>query len=911
MRVPDPKANTTTEAYLAYKAGYLEESELKPVLYEPYLHFDAWLAYWAGLTTTYPVFSKNKFNIETLAKGGIVVENGVATGTAVQFYTQFQDGIELASTAPVMSITATAYRDGSSSSGNGITFHAHYTDGTDESIMIFLNSTTTATTLTATTDISKRLDHISIVYGSGSSNVWHLSNIQIEEGTVPTEYEPFDTPEMLCDEEALVAYLSGVTDTYPEDIKDPYDVRIVGYLRHLASVRWPEPDYPVNNEEFYLSTMEPNHTSNSEPSANIELDTAEGKIISVEAYGDTFQQTYTGKNLMPILDNQATVINGVTITIEKGVVTINGTSTSDTSVKLSNGLASVSTSTIPAEWANESVVASRNGKTISVKKISGSAPASSAAFRIYRDMTNFMQCYPNVGGEETFSDNYPILFFDLFFNNNITFDNAKYEIQLEEGSTATSFEPYVGGISAPNPDYPQDVKVVTGRQVVTMTGKNLFDINTFAKGSITVVDGVATGTAGQLYTEFQNGIALASIAPVMSITATAYRDGTASSGNGISFRAFYTDGTEESFIIFPNSTTSATTLTGVTDNSKTLDRIGLVYGSGSSNVWHLSNIQIEKGTVPTEYQPYQSSDYEINLGKNLFSGNYSQFDNTGGTGTLYDYFKLPESGDYTFTITAKNDIGTQSPQKFIGFTAQGGNATGGFVWAFAGSTIMQKGDVRSIRNTYQGKRLGCLSMYPNNETTLQWFVDNFDIQLELGDTSTSYAPYFEPIELCKIGGHQDYIYKSGDDWYLYKETGKVIYKGGTENWTARAGKEHTFQISAPTTIGNGFCNYFTPIVAAGFDQVNGIYLGNTNVVIVSYPTISSVEDFKTWLSTHNLIIYYGRFNTSTDTKITNDALIGQLEALAGADTYDEKTYIRVSATDPNLPAILKVEAYKY
>jgi hypothetical protein len=44
MRIPDPKANTTTEAYLAYKAGYLEESELKPVLYEPYLHFDAWLA---------------------------------------------------------------------------------------------------------------------------------------------------------------------------------------------------------------------------------------------------------------------------------------------------------------------------------------------------------------------------------------------------------------------------------------------------------------------------------------------------------------------------------------------------------------------------------------------------------------------------------------------------------------------------------------------------------------------------------------------------------------------------------------------------------------------------------------------------------------------------------------------------
>lgn len=55
MRIPDPKANTTTEAYLAYKAGFLTQGELKPVLYEPYLHFDAWLAYWCGLTNTYPL----------------------------------------------------------------------------------------------------------------------------------------------------------------------------------------------------------------------------------------------------------------------------------------------------------------------------------------------------------------------------------------------------------------------------------------------------------------------------------------------------------------------------------------------------------------------------------------------------------------------------------------------------------------------------------------------------------------------------------------------------------------------------------------------------------------------------------------------------------------------------------------
>ena len=41
--------------------------------------------------------------------------------------------------------------------------------------------------------------------------------------------------------------------------------------------------------------------------------------------------------------------------------------------------------------------------------------------------------------------------------------------QLEESSTATSYEPYVGAIASPNPDYPQDVNVVSGSQTIAIT----------------------------------------------------------------------------------------------------------------------------------------------------------------------------------------------------------------------------------------------------------------------------------------------------------------------------------------------------------------------------------------------------------------------------------------------------------
>lgn len=138
----------------------------------------------------------------------------------------------------------------------------------------------------------------------------------------------------------------------------------------------------------------------------------------------------------------------------------------------------------------------------------------------------------------------------------------------------------------------------------TYTGKNQFDINTLATGNITVVDGVATGTAGQFYTRFQNGITLLNTSSVMSITATAYRDGESSLGNGMIFRAVYTDTTFDNILTFPNSTTSATTLSGSTDNTKTLDKIVLIYGSGSSNVWHISNVQVEAGSTVTSYEPY-------------------------------------------------------------------------------------------------------------------------------------------------------------------------------------------------------------------------------------------------------------------------------------------------------------------
>lgn len=71
-----------------------------------------------------------------------------------------------------------------------------------------------------------------------------------------------------------------------------------------------------------------------------------------------------------------------------------------------------------------------------------------------------------------------------------------YNIQLEQGTSATSYEPYCGGIPSPNPDYPQEIVNVNSLEVV-QSGANLFpyelNANDFVK---------------KVYIEGQRGLAI-------------------------------------------------------------------------------------------------------------------------------------------------------------------------------------------------------------------------------------------------------------------------------------------------------------------------------------------------------------------------------------------------------------------
>lgn len=328
----------------------------------------------------------------------------------------------------------------------------------------------------------------------------------------------------------------------------------------------------------------------------------------------------------------------------------------------------------------------------------------------------------------------------------------------------------------------------------TYSGKNQFNIETFAQGSITVSDGVATGTTGQFYTEFSNGFTIANTSAVMSITATAYKEGTSSSGNGIIFRAIYTDSSTENLMIFPNSTVSETTLTATTNTAKTLDKFAIVYGAGSSNVWHLSQIQIEAGTTPTTFE------------------------------------------------------------KFVG---------------------------------------GTPSPNPEYPQTVNVVTGEQTITVTDGDVSQNYTVDLGTIELCKIGTYQDYIYKSGNEWYVHNACGKVVLDGSDdEDWSAvavgdvpRYYRTNVADALVPTdgsVVSPMKANYYSPATPASLYNATVDYGISLNTSVARFRVrnkdIATTADFKTWLSTHNTMVYY-TLGTATDTKITNSTLISQLEAI--------------------------------
>ena len=315
-------------------------------------------------------------------------------------------------------------------------------------------------------------------------------------------------------------------------------------------------------------------------------DALEYKIFGTKIDGNAEQVTTTGKNLLKYqptyIPGYSKTENGVTFTVNDDYsITINGTNNgSNSSINIANGLILQ-----PGTY-----ISNLNGTGWKITMYNGSQYIDYNVARTLETETTFSQVYI----EPT--------------SLNKTYDNLTLYPMLVAGSESPGnsedvYEPYTGGAS-PNPDYPQEISVVSDEVKMVQTGKNLF--NNVNYGHL----GFWVQSAGQNTTMAESESYLSAYCKVRpGETYTISRE--------VISNRFAIAACDE----VPNVNTTALVL-AVDSDAKSLtvtvpDNYNyLVLYLQNDGAYTDVGLQIEEGSVATDYEEYKSNEYDIDLQDN-------------------------------------------------------------------------------------------------------------------------------------------------------------------------------------------------------------------------------------------------------------------------------------------------------
>ena len=482
----------------------------------------------------------------------------------------------------------------------------------------------------------------------------------------------------------------------------------------------------------------------------------------------------------------------------------------------------------------------------------------------------------------------------------------------------------------PTPSAPVPVKTVAGENVVKVCGKNLLQLTAATSNTRGITTTVDTANGEMTFSGTTTAGYPWLIESQVSIEAGTY---TVSIDQTLSYllaiRFYYDSSNYTTVNISAGSKTATATLANDTI------RVVFMYNIASSGVSVSATTikpMIEAGSTATDFEPYIGQDYEVNLGKNLLDIS------TFAIGSLvYGQPRpdilyrincgnnpIPALPNTTYTIscvlgdtvkgvrvgvhqlTASKTFISDSGWQQIGtnkYTFTTGATTGYMALIFSLSTTSSTVDT-STENT---------TAYNDAQEWLRGMV----VQCELGSTATTYAPYFTPIELCKIGDYQDYIYKDGNEWKIHKEVGsKALTSANVNMFQLDTSTNYSQLYISKSTIGlpNGWsagvavCSHFKEnnTAAVGVFRTNA----NGNNAFFYLPTsVTDLNGAKTYMDGLNGSYIYYVLANSTDTTITNAVLIDQLEALANGYMYSPQSNISSTFAVGNEQAILNVEYF--
>ena len=753
-------------------------------------------------------------------------------------------------------------------------------------------------------------------------------------------------------------------------------------LDNTAKVKFREIDLKGNTSQVVIPEEQGTSVSNTSIYVS---DVNTDKENTIEISGNTYQNSTTGKNLANFIDSQVyNYTNGVPSTISQTSVISNKTNNSYNIKYGTNSFLGVVSNTMEFEENTDYVFSfNRPYKSNFTQRIHILQVNNDDSYALLQAInagvyeTPYTYTYSNTTAKK--------VAFMISTNNSNPKDETETisEIMVRKSTTSDAYEPYTYGAS-PNPDYPQNIEVVTGENNITICGKNIFNEETEIGGW--------NFTEGEQLTKATTNHQLRCTNKIRVAPNTNYIFSV--NGNAVTETVRFIFADKNNIILSSTTNSNGTILTP--NNCEYLvfhsSAFKTTYGST------LPNPMIENGATITTYEAYQGTTYPINLGnielckigtyqdriykqndkwyleKNINSYTFNgqeNFDRLVRTGVivfrysgLTDIFKtqsqisilsnylkgsIDSQGNLPNTIRSNNGqlvfmtIPDTNPISDSDTAFKSWLSTHNMVTKY----ILQTPITTEITDTTLVNQLNALynaTIYPitniNTDTSnLLPYIDlhynfvtpspspsrpsvvnvvkgNNTITIANSDNTESqvFPINLRDMELCKINTYQDYIYESNGNWFKKGNINKVTFNG-SENWTLQSINNYGIANFA-TNINNAIhlsygrarTNYFiTQSTTIGNTSTEGFFFNqeNTFYIRINSNKASTVTELKSWLSTHNTIVYYV-LETPTDTQITDTTLITQLNNIKKAYSYDTQT--NITQINADKPFIINAEA---
>ena len=576
-------------------------------------------------------------------------------------------------------------------------------------------------------------------------------------------------------EEMLSASSTILNNTYPKSWEDDKD--------YISRFYYPKDYAKLNIQNFSIEPEEAGTTIQVNGSATLtDVDTTkESRVLKL--LGQTSQTTISGKNLFDIATNTSGnyATNTNISSISGNTMVLNGAGgASSRVIRLQNQVAN-KTYTVSF---NTDITTNRILVRIRKSDDSGWITNSDITWSGWTYNTTYAAWYYSANASNnkaTFTFTVPSGLYWQFGIVNVNSTSATFSnIQLEESSSATTYEPYVGGIPSPNPQFPEPVQVVSGDNEINVCGKNLFNKDTPVNSTFTASIPTAlqhfkdTGefATGYLDTQANNrivaniGYRTCFIKTQVGKTYTLYpRYDVKNDWNFVQVFALDDSGNIISY-------SNRWLLTPYTHTMASNENY-LAFSVRQDSTYQVADTtQVEVGSTATTYEAYIGETYPLYLGvlgKNLFTSKVEQGAVNQSIGSTYEQCKttnltrirteelirIKEGTSYTFSFNSPYSVAVfpfDQNRKMISPPTNYG------AWKPSTFTIDTTG-VYYIALSFKKSPDG-------NITPAE--INNIQLMFEAGTTASTYeAP--NPLELCKIGTYQDKIYK-GEGTNLLENT---------------------------------------------------------------------------------------------------------------------------------------------